>query len=220
MEYSSNTTYPTPQEFALAHAGTDVRPRLNAFLALDGRLAQFVGQSKEPMLTQMRIAWWRDQLRKPVADRPKGDPILDDLSSSWSGENIALIALIDGWEALLAEPPLPETAALDFANGRAACFAALAKLCGKQASAGRAFLHGQYWALADLAVRVSEEDERRVIVSQCNALEPKLQPLPHSLRALSILGKLGERSLSKSGRSLVQSRSDILLVMRLGLFGR
>ena len=220
MEPGASDTYPTPQELAQAHAGSDVRRRLSAFLALDGRLAQFVSQSKEPMLTQMRIAWWRDQFRKPVADRPQGDPILDELSANWAGADDALISLVNGWEALLADPPLPESAVLDFANGRAACFAAMARLSGLPDASDRAFALGQYWALADLASRVSDDGERGVIIAQSQAMQPKLEAVPYKLRALSILGKLGQKSLEQGGANLISDRSDILLVMRLGLFGR
>jgi phytoene synthase len=29
------------------------------------------------MLGQMRLAWWREALGKPLADRPRGDEVLD-----------------------------------------------------------------------------------------------------------------------------------------------
>jgi phytoene synthase len=216
----ADTNHPLVQELALAHAGRGVRSLLTAFFELDTRLAQFVSQAKEPILTQMRIAWWRDQLTKPVTDRPKGDPILDTLTELWSGEEAALIALVDGWEALLAEPPLAPDAALEFARGRGACFAAIARLIGKTDSADRADYAGQRWALADLFTRMSDDDERDFVIGQATEMEYPESKLPYAMRSVAILERLAENVLMFSADSMISNRRDLLLVIRLGLLGK
>ncbi len=210
---------PAPK-LATYHAVGDLKPILLAFLQLDTRLAQFVSQAKEPMLTQMRIAWWRDQLGKPAPERPNGDPVLDSLSKHWLGEETALIAMVNGWEGLLAEPPLPISAALEFAEGRGKCFAAMARLtaCGEAADASQAL--GEAWALADLAARMSSVEEREFVVDAARKRPNVITPVPYKLRALTILGKLGGRALQDDGRPLIRDRKDLLLVTRVGLFGR
>ena len=35
-----------------------------------------MARTTEPMLGQMRLAWWRDALGKPVDERPRGDAVL------------------------------------------------------------------------------------------------------------------------------------------------
>ncbi len=209
---------PAEQTLALAHASGGHRTRLAAFLKLDRRLGQFVSQSKEIMLTQMRIAWWRDQLAKPVIDRPTGDVVLDALGVHWAGEETALTALVDGWEALLAQPPLPDEAALEFVGGRASCFAGMARLA--HCDPGNASHCGVIWAFADLAAKISDAGERSVVVDlardQCSAS----LNLPYALRSLSILGRLGQRALARGGGVLIAGRGDVLQVIRLGLLGR
>ncbi|WP_160729811.1 hypothetical protein [Pontixanthobacter luteolus] len=211
---------PLSQSLALAHAGTRVRQVLAPFFELDRRLSQFVSQAKEPMLAQMRIAWWRDQLGKKAEDRPAGDPVLAQLTAHWAGEEVALQCLADGWEALLAEPPLPSSAANDFATGRAACFAAVARLSGNQDHASKAYSAGQRWALADLAARVSDGDERAFVLEQAEGAGRAPSRMPFALRSIAILDRLAIRSLAQGGSELIRGRSEILLITRLGLFGR
>ncbi|MDN3645371.1 hypothetical protein QWY75_04005 [Pontixanthobacter aestiaquae] len=215
----TDINYPIEQRLALAHAGTAVRPLLRTFIALDQRLAQFVSQTKESMLTQMRIAWWRDQFGKAAADRPTGDPVLDSLTQYWLGEEASLTALVDGWEGLLAEPPLPESAAMEFAEGRGQCFAAIARLSGHSAAGDAAQSAGETWALADLAARMSSAEEREFVVEAAHKRISNLVSLPRQLRALTILGKLGRRALDDGGRPLITGRTDLLLISRVGLFG-
>lgn len=211
---------PLPQKLAVAHSAAADRKIIEPFFVLDNRLAQFVSQSKEPVLTQMRIAWWRDQLGKPVDQRPEGDPVLDALSTGWTGQEDALIALVDGWEALLAEPPLPEMAAQEFVEGRAKCFAAIAHLCRLRGAGEQAKSVGIVWAYADLLSRMSDDEEMQFVLSQCQNAGKPIQRLPYRLRSLSILGILGANTISKEGGPLIQKRQDFLTVARVGLLGR
>lgn len=211
---------PLPQRLAIAHSSLAVRQIAEPFFKLDNRLAQFVSQSKEQILTQMRIAWWRDQLGKPVGERPEGDPVLDALSAYWQGEEAVLIALVDGWEGLLAEPPLPEDAARDFANGRSGCFAAIARLSGATQFANGAQNAGIRWAYADLVSRMSDGEEAEFVLSEASIPDHNSAQLPYKLRALSILSRLAAKPLSKKGSPLIKGRSDIVTVMRVGLLGR
>lgn len=211
---------PLPQRLAIAHSSMAVREIAEPFFRLDNRLAQFVSQSKEHILTQMRIAWWRDQLGKSVGERPEGDPVLDALSVHWQGEEATLIALVDGWEGLLAEPPLPEDAARDFANGRSGCFAAMARLSGATKFVSSAQNAGTRWAYADLISRMSNAEEAEFVLSEASIPDHQAAQLPYKLRALSILSRLAAKPLSKKGSPLIEGRSDIVTVMRVGLLGR
>ena len=101
-----------------------------AAFALDGRVGRMVLGASEPMLGQMRVAWWRDQLGKAVHDRPRGDHLLDLIGTNWNRNEAALVELIDGWEALLSPRPLAETAILEFVAGRVSLSLGLANLVG------------------------------------------------------------------------------------------
>lgn len=216
----SATNLPPAQSLALNYAFGRMKQLLAAFLQFDWRLAQFVGQAKEPIATQLRLAWWREELAKPAGARATGDADLDRLSALWEGEETALISLVDGWEALLEEPPLSDQSVEDFVSGRANCFAALACMNGLENAAATARKCGYRWALADLVSRISDADERALVLERAAALSAPRPFLPRPLRPLMMLDTLAGRALARGGGPLVAGRGDVLTVMRLGLFGR
>jgi phytoene synthase len=93
-------TLPPVSRLALAYAPAAVRERWMVLLALDARLGGVVRSAREPVLAQMRLAWWRDRLRDRAENWPKGEPLLAALAC-WNGGHGALIGLVDGWEAML-----------------------------------------------------------------------------------------------------------------------
>ena len=194
---------PDAQRLAMAYATAASRRPLMTLMEFDLRLAEIVRSIKEPLLAQMRLAWWRDELAKSPEDRPKGEPLLAAFGEVWRGKEPALRALVDGWEELLAEPPLPARAAENFAKGRAATFAAAARIAGVADSESGIMLAGQRWALADLAAKISDIDEKAEVVATGLAL-----------------GGLARASLAAGGAPLMQGRRNLLAAMRLGLFGR
>ncbi len=213
MDALDDDILPLEQRLALAHAFDPFKSRLRSFLHLDHRLGQFVSRASEPMVTQLRLAWWREQLKKPPPERPAGDPVLDSLSALWIEDSEALGALVDAWEGLLAEPPLPDDAALELCTARGACFASLA-------DHANATHFGEAWSLADLAARTNDQDERAHLVSLSMQLDSGDGKLPFRHRSLTILGSLGRRSLDRNGGQLLENRRDFLHVARVGLLGR
>lgn len=211
---------PLPQRLALNYAPVHLRASTAALFALDARLGELVAKANEPLLAQLRLAWWRDELSKAPADRAKGDPILDAIGETWAGEERALVRLVDGWEQLVGEAPLPMPAVESFANGRAGAFAALARLAGHPAAEERAQHAGRIWALADFAARVSNAEERRTALALAGAGGHRFPPLPRVLRPLAVLRGLANRSLTRGGVPLVARRRDILAALRLGMIGR
>ena len=72
---------PVLHRLALTYApARATRPTL-ALLALDARLAGIVRSASEPMLAQLRLAWWREQLEIDLTARPAGEPLLAVLES-------------------------------------------------------------------------------------------------------------------------------------------
>ena len=116
-----------PLRLALAWAPRHARPATLALFALDTRLAGFLRRGTEPLPVQMRLAWWRDTLGAPPSAWPRGDPLLDELRT-WAAPE-GLVALVDGWEGLLAET-LDREAITGFALGREQAWSALAREVG------------------------------------------------------------------------------------------
>ena len=202
------TAYDLPDwaGLALALADGGFRNRLDALLRLHHHLSRVVLSSKEPALIQMRLAWWREELRKP-SDVGQADPLLGALKKEWSGDVAKVVAIVDAWEGLLADRPWPDTVieALGLAYGNA--FASMAGT--KEADAART--HGRCWASAELRLAGYE-----------NALGqlPRLPKLSRNLRSLALIGGLSRRALSRPEMALLGDRLSPLAAMRLGIFGR
>lgn len=211
---------PMPQRLALTHAPAAARPAFACFFLLDDRLARIVATVREPMLAQMRLAWWRDRLGEARELRPKGDPVLDAIGVHWQGEEAALVALVDGWEELLGEAPLSETAFERFADGKAEGFAACARFAGAADQAVAARLAGRLYALGDCLPRLSDPVERARLQEIAAANPPRPSPMPRSLRPLAILAGLGARVLHRGEGPLFGDRASALLATRLGILGR
>ena len=104
------TAYDLPDwaGLALALADGGLRNRLDALLRLHHHLSRVVLSSKEPALVQIRLAWWREELRQP-SDAGQADPLLGALKDAWSGEVAKIVAVVDAWEGLLGDRPWPDT---------------------------------------------------------------------------------------------------------------
>jgi len=206
-----------PQRLALTYASRSTRPGFAALFLVDTTLADIVRQAREPMLAQLRLAWWRDRFEQDVADRPAGNPLLASLAD-WAGEESALRGLVDGWEQLLADGPLTRNAMMGFATGRGECFAALARLHG--AAGDAAAQAGRLWALVDLASGLSDPHERETALALARIEGAPAHTLPRAMRPLTVLAGLAHRALKRADGALLAGAGDMLAAMRLGLLGR
>ncbi len=211
---------PDELRLALAYAPFRTRELFSIVFLLDTRLAGIVRAASEPLLAQLRLAWWRDELHKPPTSRAKGDPLLDSISAEWCGEEPALAGLVDGWENLVAEPPFPVTTPDRFATGRAQAFSAIARLVGHSAAEDAVELAARRWALADLAGKLSDQEELDLAFGAARALSTLQVRLPRALRPVAVLDGLAQRAISRGGGPLLVGRADALRAIRLGLFGR
>lgn len=205
------------QRLALAYAPAASRPGLLALLALDARLAGIVRHSREPMLAQLRLAWWREQLAT-MGDKGEsggGDPLLASIRV-WPGSRAPLVGLVDGWEAMVGEAPLPASAFAPLAEARASAFAALA---ASEQEAASAMAMARAWALADIADRLSDPREREAALALVQAQDWRARRLGRGLRSLCVLHALAARAVSRKAGARA-GFVDLLVAMRVGLFGR
>lgn len=203
---------------ALAYAGAAARPVLEDLFALDRRLADAVRQASEPIIAQMKLAWWRDRFAQDRTDWPKGEPLLERLAD-WNADVSKLGTLVDGWEALLQDGPLTEDAIGAFGDGHADAWDLAARALDHDASPKHAAL---LWAYADLAQHCSSTDDARQVreAARRQGLLDRAPPrLPRRLRAFGVLGVLGRRSL-RAGRPVLSGGGDFLAAVRTGMLGR
>jgi phytoene synthase len=211
-------TLPVPLRLALSYAPAGTRPLFLGLFALDTRLAGIIRQGKEPMLAQMRLAWWRDVLAKEVDLRPSGEPLLEILKI-WGGEEAALRHLAEGWEVLLTESPLPRSQMAIFCDARAEAFGSIARLSGVEGAADAACRAGKLWAIADLAHGLSAAGEKATALALASDAGGLVR-LPRMLRPLTVLAGLARRSIEMGGGPLLDGVSDGLAAIRLGILGR
>ncbi|WP_347303682.1 hypothetical protein V5740_03405 [Croceibacterium sp. TMG7-5b_MA50] len=205
---------PDLSRLALGYAPPAAKRQTAALMALDERLATILRQKREPMLAQLRLAWWRDRLGETPDRWPAGDAVLDAIRD-WR-EPSGLVPVVDGWEVLIDERV--DRAALDrFATGRASGFAALADQLGQPR--GAAFLAGRIWALADLAANISNRQERADALALAQAGGPP-PALSRHMRPLGVLAGLGWRAVKSGGGPLLAGRTAALTAFRVGLTGR
>lgn len=208
---------PPEAHLALAWSGPKVRGPLSIALQLDRRLARIVARTTEPMLGQMRLAWWREMLGKPLAERPRGDAVLDGIGQHWAGREAALIAMVDGWEVLVTAERLGLDEARAFGAGRGAFFAALpgapAGIDGERLAGA-----GARWALGDASIMVSDPEERTAMLFAGRTVPAPMGAWPGRWRGLALLEALALRALRRGGRPLMEGRGAALTALRGAIF--
>lgn len=209
---------PVLQRLALSYCPKASREATLGLLSLDTRLASILRSSSEPMLAQLRLAWWRETLGRPAEEWPAGEPILS-LLTGWNGHQAALMGLAEGWEALTEPAPLSASAIEKLAEARGAAFGALANIAGHSAGRSAAQNMGTQWAFADLASRLSDPQEREAALSRANNRDWRRHRLPRALRPLAVLHALSARAMRRGERLDAMSPGALATAARAGLFG-
>jgi phytoene synthase len=141
---------------ALSYAPRDRRAALHALFAIDAALGQVLRTTREPMVGQMRLAWWREALSRLDSAPPPAEPVLQALAKevlAHGPTGRTLADMVDGWEVLLG--PLDERAIADHGRWRGELLFEQAGVVLGAASDPLAAA-GRGWALADLAVHLSD----------------------------------------------------------------
>jgi phytoene synthase len=136
---------------ACLYAPASARGGLIALFALDLELAQLVASTTEPMLGEIRLAWWRERLAELDAGKAPAQPLLvalrDHALPVLRGAELA--GLEDRWLALIGSDDVPDA----HIDGGGTLFALAARLLGGDANQGRVL--GRAWALGEPAGRVA-----------------------------------------------------------------
>ena len=207
---------PVERRLALAYAPARSRALWLGLFALDARLGAVVQAAHEPLLAQIKLAWWRDELAKPVAARALGEPLLA-LLGEWGDQAAALSALVDGWEILLSGEPLGPGELRQIAEARASACLGLAARLDLTATEPEVSRAARGWALAELGAALTDPDQHAAaigLIAQQNWRRPKL---PRELRPLLVLHGLAARQ--RGTAPLLLGPAAALRAVRLGLLG-
>ena len=185
------------RRLALAYVPLRRRPAVEALWRLDVALGSVLVTGREPMISRIRLAWWREALERLDRAPAPAEPVLEALAEHVLPAGVGgaeLAAMEEGWLPLAdAEPP--DAAALDlYARKRGALlFGFTARLLGADAEAGRG---GEVWALIDLARRSSDPVEAEAAVRAARAFKPAGR-WPRVLRPLGMLAMLAIRDAER-----------------------
>lgn len=182
---------PPPANLAVAYTPVAFRPAFTLLLQFDMRFADIVRKAREPMIAQIKLAWWRDAFAMDPALRPKGEPLLQLLGAC--GDTIkfsALEDLVSAWELMLGEG---EWAAQDVETHAAlrgrAIFGSYAAWIGEGCDVSSV---SHQWALD--ALRLEFPSKLRTLDNQPLPAFPKGRKLrPLSILAMSVRKVTGLR---------------------------
>ncbi len=136
------------RDLALSYAVPAILAPTSLLLQIDDRLGLITRTTRDPMLAQIRLTWWRDALASLETSSPPAEPLLRSLAATVLPRGVtgaALAGLVDGWETLLeAAPDLDRVAS----ERGVRLFAAMAEVAGGTVPTTNA---GAGWALADVA---------------------------------------------------------------------
>ncbi len=185
------------------------RAAMAALWGLAARLTKLLLDAREPLIGQIKLAWWRDMmalLASNPAALPKGEPLLADLAASWAGQG-GLDALVDAAEAmLLAEGDAERRAAAESFGAQ------LFALSDGGAAAGKR------WGLLWGAGVVEAEDAARCLLGDAKNGDALARGDFTGNRALLMLDRWAAAIAARDGERHL--RSEGLLLLRIGLFGR
>lgn len=180
------------ERFALAYADRRARAAWEGLLLLQHRLEDAARPGRDPLMIQLRLAWWRDRLAEPAERWPKGEPLLARLAV-WSAETPALVGLVDGWEASV----VGEDGGKSLGEATIAAYEALARLVGE----------GDIAAVRATAQQLLQPDKPR----------KGLRGLSRKMRPLSVLTAQAVRvAQGTDARPL----ASFAVLLRIGLLGR
>ena len=194
---------------ALAYAPAARREALRALWEIDAALANVVARSgptggREPMIREIRLAWWREALEALDRRTPPAEPVLEAASSLLLPAGLAgadLSRLEEGWSLLLKEDRLgpPDLDRYAAARGGRLFFLSASLLGGAVEGVWEA---GESWALADLARHASRTDEAEAALAAARSRENR-HPARWTarLRPVGMLAAMARRDAERGPRS-------------------
>ncbi|MBK5263852.1 MAG: hypothetical protein JJE34_01275 [Alphaproteobacteria bacterium] len=186
------------QRLLIAYAPKNMREGQQILWAFDARMAEIVRSTQEPMIGQIRFAWWREALSGEKEASGVGDPLMDALRARVLPDAGAagLLEAIEGWEVLLEPLPLSDRQLVRFAEHRGGglfrTMGQLAGLCPPWLSQA-----GMGWALWDLSGHVSDGDTamRSIAMAQECLADVPVRGWPDVLAPLQMLVGLVRRDV-------------------------
>jgi phytoene synthase len=184
------------RRLALAYVPARARPAVEALWRLDVAFGAILAAGRDPMVSRLRLAWWREALEALDRAPPPAEPLLQALAAHVLPAGIKggeLARMEEGWAVLLSDQPLTAGEQARYAALRGGLlFEMSARLLGVPGFAVAP--SGEMWALADLARHSSGRDSVRFGAPESHG------KWPPRLRPLGMLAMLAKRDAHHLGK--------------------
>ncbi|HEY0131837.1 MAG TPA: squalene/phytoene synthase family protein [Allosphingosinicella sp.] len=185
---------------ALTYVPARRRAAVGALWRLDSALGAALAGGREPLISQIKLAWWREALERLDREPAPAEPVLRELAehvlpASVGGAELA--AMEEGWTILASPEALTRDQLATYARTRGGgLFRSTARLLGESQTTLEAALEGagEAWALVDLARHCATSEDADIALAA--ARECGLpRHWPSRLRPLGMLAVLAARDL-------------------------
>src|SRR5688572_23857081 len=127
------------RQLALAYVPAARRAAVDALWRLDVALGLVLATGSDPMISRIRLAWWRESLDRRGRERPPAEPLVGAVARHVLPAGVGgaeLAAMEGGWAALLSPEPLgPEELELHAKARGGKLFDHAARLLGDDSAA-------------------------------------------------------------------------------------
>ncbi len=179
---------------ALGQVPDNCRTAIEALWRVDAALAAVIAGGREPMISRIKLAWWRDSLEQLDRGPPPAEPILRELASHVLPAGVSggeLSAMEQPWLHLLGEDALGAEQLDGYAARGAALFLHSSRLLG-MAPGATMLRAGEGWALVDLARHSGKVDAEAALAAARERLQVRVR-WPSPLRPIGALAVLARR---------------------------
>ncbi|HEX8238697.1 MAG TPA: squalene/phytoene synthase family protein [Allosphingosinicella sp.] len=179
---------------ALTYVPAKRRAAVGALWRLDGALGAALAGGREPMISRIKLAWWREALEKLDREPAPAEPVLREVADHVRPNGVAgaeVARMEEGWAVLSSPEPLTPAELATYARARGGLlFRYTAVLLGD--GGGEVEQAGEAWALVDLARHCATAADADIALAAARerALPPRW---PSRLRPLGMLARLAER---------------------------
>jgi phytoene synthase len=183
---------------ALSYVPSKRRAAVGALWRLDAALGAALAGGREPLISRIKLAWWREALEKLDREPAPAEPVLQELAEHVlpAAAGTELAAMEPGWAILAGPETLGPGELADYARLRGGLlFGFTARLlgCGSE-DVGPS---GEAWALVDLARHCSTAGDADIALAAARERPPRRR-WPPPLRPLGMLAVLAARDLDPS----------------------
>ena len=211
---------------ALTYVPTSTRPAIDALWRLDLALGAVLAGGREPLISQIKLTWWRDALEKLDFEKAPAEPVLEAVARHVLPVGVsgsALSGMEVGWTVLLSQDPLTPADLASYAAARGALlfrYSAAILTGGLSPEMEQA---GEGWALVDLARHSNAQDASASLALARERLAASAGIVwPSALRPLGMLAALARRDVERGTERIEDHGAPrrMLRMLRHRLTGR